>query len=184
MRIAIMLTLIITALSFGEGQTKKIDLPQALQRDIIPYFFVLDPDENKFFRENVEEAVKKLGTKRVVLSFFASWCEKCMAEVALMRDNNATLTEKGVQVYMIDIGENIKEDGKKVSEFVEKYADNKFPYYFDPKGNLLRNFGIIERNSNQYTLPVTVVMDSKLRVLYMLKGEIENDFPQILWEGL
>jgi alkyl hydroperoxide reductase subunit AhpC len=85
---------------------------------------------------------------------------------------------------MIDIGENIKEDGKKVSEFVEKYADKKFPYYFDPKGNLLRNFGIIERNSNQYTLPVTVVMDAKLRVLYMLKGEVGDDFPQILWEGL
>jgi len=184
MRIAIMLTLITSALTFGAGQSNKPDLPQALQRDIVPYFFVLDPDENKFFRENVEESVKKLGAKRVVLSFFASWCEKCMAEVSLMRDNIATLKEKGVQVYMIDIGEDIKEDGKKVSEFVENHAGNLFPYYFDPKGNLLRNFGILDRKSNQYALPVTVVMDAKLRVLYMLKGEIGDDFPQILWEGL
>jgi peroxiredoxin len=184
MRIAITLTLIITALSFGEGQTKKIDLPKELQGDIIPSFTLLMPDnETRLKRDDFAKEAKKLGAKRVVFSFFASWCLKnCAPEFVVMKDNIAKLKEKGVQVYLIDVREDLIDMGDKVKEFVEKYADNKFPYYFDQKGKLLKDFGLVKKN--EYDLPTIVVMDGDLRVLYVLEGEAGNDFPQVIWEGL
>jgi peroxiredoxin len=180
-----MLTLILTALSFGAGQSKKLTpLPQELQRDIIPGFSLLLPDnETRLKRDDLAKEAKKLGAKRVVFSFFASWCLKnCAPEISLMRDNIAKLKEKGVQVYLIDVREDLINEGDKVKEFVKAYADNKFPYYFDQKGNLLKDFGLVK--NNEYNLPTIVVMDADLRVLYVLEGEAGNDFPQILWEDL
>ena len=190
MRIAIMLTLILTALSFGEGQSKKLNpLPKELQGDIIPSFSVLAPDnETRFGRKAMGEEVKKLGVKRVVLSFFATWCENCRAEFLLMKEHAAKLKEKGVQVYLIDVNEDIAKKGKEgsdkdVKDFVEKYAGGSFPYYFDQNVGLLKSFGIVAKNASTFSLPVIVVMDTELRVLSVFT-EAGNDFPQILWEDL
>jgi len=189
MRIAIMLTLILTALSFGEGAgpTKKHELPKKLQGDIIPSFLLLASDnETSFGRKAMGEEAKKLGAKRVVLSFFATWCENCRTEFRLMKEHAAKLKEKGVQVYLVNVNETDmakigkEASDKKVRELVEEYAGNLFPYYFDQDATLLQSFGLFK---NPIELPIILVMDSNLRVLSLIK-ETGNDFPQILWEDL
>jgi len=185
MRIAAILALIMCTFSFGEGPSKKLSpLPKELQGDAVPSFFVLAPDnETSLSKKGLATELKRLRAKRVVFSFFATWCDNCKTEFFHMKENAAKLKEKGVQVYLIDVGENIMQDGKKVSNFVKEYAGNKFPLYFDQNANLLRNFGIIDKDAIKVELPMVLIMDANLRVLDVFTG-IGDDFPQILWENL
>ena len=191
MRLATMLllTLLMPALSFGAGQSgpskKILPLPKELQGNIIPDFFVLAIDnETEFSREKLAEEAKKQNAKRVVFSFFASWCtENCGPEFVKLKENAEKLKEKGISVYLIDVGEKIMHKGKEVSDFVNKYAANAFPFYFNQNASLLKNFGIIERSATQFSLPVLVVMDANLKVLNVF-ADSGNDFPQVLWGDL
>jgi len=190
MRIAFLLTLmLLTSFSFGEGfsgpSKKLLPLPKDLQGNVIPDFYVLAIDnETEFSRDNLLAVAKRQGAKRIVLSFFASWCvENCAPEFVKLRENASILKEKGVQVFLIDVGEKIMQKGKDVSEFVSKYAGNAFPFYFNQNASVLKNFGIIAPKATQIELPVIVVMDSNLKVLEVFTAA-GNDFPQVLWEGL
>lgn len=181
------LTLLLPALSFGEGQSgqtkKRQPLPKEL-RGTIPDFEVLAIDnETELNQNDLKAKAKKAGAKRIVLSFFASWCELCMAEFQLLKKNAGDLKKNGVQVYLIDVGESIHEFGDKVSGMVSKNAGNAFPFYFDPYANALENFGLVP-SSGKYPLPLVIVMDSDLRVLGVLEEKAGNDFPRILWGNL
>jgi len=186
---AFILIFLMPALSFGSeqaGPSKKLmPLPKELQGDIIPDFNVRAIDnETEFNRAKLAEEVKKQGAKRIVFSFFATWCiENCGAEFVKLKENAAILKEKGISIYLIDVGEKIMQKGKEVIDFVNKYAGNAFPFYFNQNANLLKNFGIIEREATQFTLPVIVVMDANLKVLNVFTNS-GNDFPQVLWEDL
>ncbi len=178
--------LIAFALSFSAaGPSKRLSpLPEELQGSIVPNFFALGLDnETELTRSGLKSEAQKSGAKRVVLSFFATWCVNCREEFALLQRNAARLEEKGVKVYLINIGEKIIREGKKVGDFVKGNAGTAFPFYFDQNANLLKNFGIVERNASQFSLPVIVVMDSDLRVLSVFT-EAGNDFPQVLWSDL
>jgi len=187
--IALMLTFLMPALSFGAGQAgpskKLLPLPKELQGNIIPSFYVLAIDnETEFSRENLAEEVKKQGAKRIVFSFFATWCvENCGAEFIKLKENAGKLKENGVSVYLIDVGEKIMQKGKEVNDFVNKFAGNAFPFYFNQNASLLKNFGIIEKDAVQLTLPMIVVMDANLKVLSVFTDS-GNDFPQVLWGDL
>jgi len=187
MRIAIMLALtLLPVFSFGEGPsgpTKRKDLPKELQ-GTIPNFKVFAIDNETELRPNdLKAAAQKAGTKRIVLSFFQSTCVLCMAEFVLLKNNANEIKKNGVQVYLIDVGEDIHELGEKVSKVVNEHAGKAFPFYFDPYVNLFEKFGLMPANG-KYILPSIVVMDSDLRVLAVLEEKAGNDFPQILWGNL
>ena len=186
---AFILIFLMPALSFGSeqaGPSKKLmPLPKELQGDIIPDFNVRAIDnETEFNRAKLAEEVKKQGAKRIVFSFFATWCiENCGAEFVKLKENTASLKGKGVQVYLIDVGEKIMQKGDKVRDFVNQYAGDAFPFYFNQNLSLLKSFGIIEQNATGGGLPVIVVMDANLKVLSVFKNA-GNDFPRVLWEDL
>jgi len=164
------------AFAFCFGQSQKVSpLPKQLQ-GTIPNFKVLAIDNETELSQN---DLKKTGAKRIVLSFFATWCVNCQNEFALLRKNADELKKNGVQVYLIDVGENIHTDGAKVS----KYAGDSFPLYFDPNGNLLRKSGFVQ-DGGRYSLPLIIILDSDLRVLAVLSKVSEEDFPQVLWGEL
>lgn len=189
MRLATMLalSLLLPALSFGSEQgpsEKLLPLPKELQGNIIPNFDVIAIDnETEFSRDNLVEEAKKQGAKRVVLSFFATWCKSCGAEFVKLKENAAIFKEKGVSIYLIDVGEKIMQKGETVSKFVAEYAGNAFPFYFNQNLSLLKNFGIIDRSATGGELPVLVVMDANLKVLGVFKSA-GDDFPQVLWGDL
>ena len=188
LRAAVALALSASAVSFaGEaGVRTQADssLPAQLRGATAPDFFTLGLDnETEFNSEHVLEAVKKSGAKRVVLSFFATWCEVCAREFVLLKNNADNLKKNGVQIYLINVGESIHVKGELAEKFVKQYAGGAFPYYFDPNANTLKRFGLIENHQTKYPLPIIVVLDSKLKVLQVLR-EPGDDFPQILWGGL
>ncbi|MDR2593406.1 MAG: TlpA family protein disulfide reductase [Fibromonadaceae bacterium] len=172
MRVAIILTVLMSALCFGQLQ------------GTIPNFQTLTiENEPGLTRDNLKEKAKKTGAKRIALSFFATWCVNCVEEFALLKKNADELQKNGVQVYLIDVGESIHKDGEKVSDMVNKYAGNSFPLYFDPNGNLLRKSGFLQKD-DRFSLPLIIVLDTDLKVLSVLSAVNKENFPQILWGEL
>jgi len=180
MRIAILLTTLMFAFSFGQ-QTKRLSpLPEPLQGDIIPNFFALAIDNETELGRN---SLQKSEAKRIVISFFATWCVNCREEFVILKNNAAELAKNGVQVHLIDAGEGIIEKGTTVEKFVKQFAGDTYPFWFDPNANMLKKFGLIGKNQTTFELPITVVMDNSLKVLAVFK-EIGKDYPQILWSEL
>jgi len=184
MRTIIILSILISSLCFGQElkQSQKLTpLPKELQ-GTIPDFFVLAKDNkraNALRPDGLKSNAEKAGAKRIVLSFFATWCENCPKEFELLKKNADELKKNGVQVYLINAGQSIHTAGDSVSNYVSKYAGDSFPFYFDPNKTLLRDFGF-----TQEAYPLVIVLDAELRVLGVLKGIGKEDFPQILWGKL
>jgi len=180
---AILLAALLPIFSFAEKSTR-IALPDELKQGIIPHFFVLEKNGiGELYRDDIKEAVKKTGAKRVVLSFFATYCVSCLEEFAILKQKKAELEKQGVLVYLIDVGEAIRTYGEKVKEMVEKNAGESYPYYFDPNAILPKIFGLVKQGET-LNLPLTVILDSNLQALGVLKGKMGNDFPQVLWSEL
>jgi peroxiredoxin len=157
---------------------------EPVKGETIPDFSVLAIDnETELDREGLMKAAKKAGAKRIVLSFFATWCVNCKEEFALLKKHKGELGKNKVQVYLIDVGESIRKLGGKVGEFVKQNAGDSFPLYFDPNANMLRKLGFVESGQAKFELPVIVVLDEDLKVLAVFR-EAGKDFPQILWSEL
>ncbi|MDR1812374.1 MAG: TlpA family protein disulfide reductase [Candidatus Fibromonas sp.] len=177
----ILALVLLPLLSFA-GQSGRLALPKKLQNGMVPNFFVLSADnKSELYRDDIKDMAKKSGTKRIVLSFFATWCVSCREEFTILKKNADELKKRGVQVYLINVGEDIHTYGGKVNDMVKEYAGNSFPCYFDPNAILHASFGLVEQGED-LTLPLTLVLDSNLRALGILVGKMGDDFPQILWE--
>jgi len=177
---AILLAALLPIFSFAEKSTR-LALPNELKQGIIPYFFVLEKNGiDALYREDIEQTVKKKGAKRVILSFFATYCLQCREEFAILKKNKAELEKRGILVYLIDVGEEIRVIGTKVKDMVEKNAGSTFPYYFDPYVILFKSFGLSKQGETP-SLPITLILDSNLQVVGILKGQMGSDFPEVLW---
>ena len=176
----ILLAALLPVFSFAQKSTR-LALPNELKQGIIPDFFVLEKNGiDELYRDDIKEAVKKTGAKRVVLSFFATYCVPCREEFAILKKNKGELEKRGILVYLIDVGEDIRSSGGKVSEMVEKNAGSAFPYYFDPNIILFKSFGLVKQGEDP-GLPLTIILDSNLQAVGILKGQMGSDFPQVLW---
>jgi len=180
---AILLVAMLSIFSFAQKSTR-LALTSELSQGIIPNFFVLEKNGiDELYRDDIKESVKKAGAKRVVLSFFATYCASCKNEFEILKKNKSELEKRGILVYLIDVGEDIRSNGAKVSEMVEKHAGDSFPYYFDPNVILLKTFGLVKKGENP-SLPMTIILDSNLQAIGILKGQMGSDFPQVLWGEL
>jgi len=177
---AILLVALLPIFSFAQKSTR-LALPNELKQGIVPDFFVLEKNGiDELYRDDIKEAVKKTGAKRVVLSFFATYCVPCREEFAILKNNKGELEKRGILIYLIDVGEDIRSYGAKVSEMAEKYAGGAFPCYFDPNAILLKNFGLVKKGEDP-SLPLTLILNSNLQAVGILKGQMGSDFPQVLW---
>jgi len=52
-----------------------------------------------------------------------------------------------------------------------------FAFHFNQKSGLLKK-------KEEAALPLTIILDSDLKVLGVFKGKMDKDFPQILWSEL
>jgi len=168
--------ILLAVFSFAEKSTR-LALTSELRQGIIPDFFVLEKNGiDELYRDDIKEAVKKTGAKRVVLSFFATYCVPCREEFAILKKSKGELEKRGILVYLIDVGEDIRSYGAKASEM----ASGAFPCYFDPNVILFRSFGLAKQGEEP-GLPLTLILDSNLQALGILKGQMGSDFPQVLW---
>jgi len=130
MRTIIILCILMSSFCFG--QTQKLNpLPKQLQ-GTIPNFKVLTINKDEASQDDLKASAKKAGAKRIVLSFFATWCKNCIEEFALLKNNVDELQKNGVQVYLIDVGESINDIGSKASDIAINMLEGVFRSILTP----------------------------------------------------
>ena len=134
--------------------------------DDAPTFFVRDLAEKNFFFSDT----LKTG-KPAVLSFFATWCVPCRAEMPEL--DTLSQSYKDVNFYLVNVSgltqgkAKMKEDPEKVKMMVDKLGVN-LKVLMDKYGKVAEKYGV-------KSLPRLVVIDKKSKVHYIHDGYEPGD---------
>jgi len=177
------LFILLAALAAFSKPSERLSLPKELQGDL-PWFALDVKDGEKSYggvlnNNKIKDIAKQRGSKRIVFSFFATWCIPCREGLTRISRNAAELEKQGILVVLINIGEN---DYEKINLWANTYLKEKWLLGFDSFQNLPEDFGLSKRGSDM-PLPKTLILSPDLKPL-MLLGDEGDDFPQILWSGL
>ena len=99
------------------------------------------------------------SSKLTVLTFGALWCPTCRNEMPEL-DEFAAANSDRLMFYMVDI----REPAEKVKRYLNEKKLN-VPMLLDETGGVSRQYGI-------KTIPTTVMVDSRGRIVYRKDGEV------------
>ena len=134
--------------------------------DEAPTFFVRDLTEKNFFFSDT----LKTG-KPAVLSFFATWCGPCRAEMPEL--DTLSHSYKDINFYLVNVSgltqgkSKMKEDPIKVKKMVDDLGVN-LKVLMDKYGKVAEKYGV-------KSLPRLVVIDAKSTVHYIHDGYAPGD---------
>jgi cytochrome c biogenesis protein CcmG/thiol:disulfide interchange protein DsbE len=100
--------------------------------------------------------------KPVVLNFWASWCEPCKSEAAVLERDWTSYRGRGVMFLGVDY-HDLSSDARR---FVSAHALT-FPMLQDGSGKVTKRYGISQ-------VPETYVLDRQGKVLAHLRGPITD----------
>jgi len=184
MRIAFSFMILFALVVFAKPSAK-LPLPKELQGEELPWFAFDAKDENTVNRDNLKELVSQRKYRRVVFSFFATWCVPCREGLKRMSDNAEALRKRGVLVVLVNVAERDLDNysRKKVDGWVRQngYLKDEWLLVFDRFSNSLEDFGLRKNGSEEAPLPRSLVTDVNLRAL-VLVGEEGDDFLRVLEE--
>ena len=89
-----------------------------------------------------------LSGRPVVLNFWASWCQPCREEAAMLMKLAADHADRGVAV----IGVVYQDDAASASDFMRRYGQT-YPGLVDPSGRTALDYGV-------FGIPETYFIDS------------------------
>ena len=162
----IKIILVSVFLAFASGPSEKLPLPP------VPFFAMDAQDGENTYNavinsHKIKEIAKQRGSKRIVISFFATWCIPCREGLKILSDNASELEKKGVLVFLANAGES---DYIKVSNWVKKYAKEQWLIGYDKYNNFL---------GSDMPLPKTLITTAELQPLAFI-GKEGEDFLQII----
>lgn len=97
---------------------------------------------------------KAVGSKKIVLNFWASWCTSCIEELPLLHELQSNNTNENV----IFLGINSGEKKKKIKRFLKR-NDFKYTILMDSKKELAKHFKV-------ENLPQTIVINKEGKVQF------------------
>jgi thiol-disulfide isomerase/thioredoxin len=172
-------TITFAAESVALEKSEKLPLTGQLKKGNIPWFVARDRTDLQPFSNKQLETLVAPQTKRVALVFFASWCIPCREGVVLLRDNQEELDKKGVQVILVNAGEN---DLSKMESWLKENGNENWTVILDKFKNIQKATGLISGTDTEIIFPKTILLDSKLKPLFLIGAE-GKDWPKVLWEG-
>lgn len=105
--------------------------------------------------------LKPEGPNQVVLiNFWASWCEACIAEMPSINKLRAAYLAKGFEV----LGVNLDEKPTAVVPGAVKNLKMLFPIFVDPDAAIADTLDV-------HAIPFTVVVDSNRKILHFQSGD-------------
>jgi thiol-disulfide isomerase/thioredoxin len=105
-----------------------------------------------------------LGKKMTFLTFWATWCPPCRAEIPVLQDVYRKYKNKGVQVLAVNVDSKDDRDG------VKEFSDDlklEFPIPLDPESAFSSYFGF-------ESIPFMLVLDGKGTILEAHSGKGPN----------
>jgi thiol-disulfide isomerase/thioredoxin len=179
------LILLFALAAFAEP-SKKLPLPKELQASELPWFaFDAKEGNGVVNNDNLKELAKQKKYRKVVFSFFATWCLPCREGLKRMSDNASELKKNGILVVLVNVAEKGLENysRKKIDEWAKQngYLKDGWLLVFDKFSSSLEDFGLQKSGNEEAPLPRTLVTDENLRPL-MLIGNEGEDYVQILLE--
>jgi len=171
----------------------KLDLPPALQKEIIPNFAAKDKEVEEDFRiSDLKKAIEPTA-ERVALVYFSTPCKPCMEGMIQLRDNKDLLKKNKIQIVLINVGEaksclgtksaQCGKDLKVVREWVKKFSNPEWLLIMDVNQQLVWPFGLTKSKMDEVQLPRTLLLNNKLKPLLLLGTEGDN-WPKVLWEEI
>jgi len=185
MRGITILILLFALVIFAEP-SKKLPLPKELQAGELPWFAFDAKEGNVVINsDNLKELAKQKKYRKVVFSFFATWCLPCREGLKRMGNNASELKKNGILVVLVNVAENGLENysRNKIDEWTRNngYLKDGWLLVFDKFSSSLEDFGLQKNGNEEAPLPRTLIADSNLRPL-MLIGQEGDDYVQILLE--
>jgi thiol-disulfide isomerase/thioredoxin len=167
--------------SFAQGKlSERVPLTKQLQSEI-PWFALVTKDGDSNYngvlsKDKLKAIIKQRNSRRVVFSFYATWCLSCKEGIAKMFNNAAELENSGILVVLINVGEA---DFVKSSKFVSMYIKDEWLFGFDKFNNIPESFGLSKTHDSEMPLPKTLLLNNELCPLVLIGNE-GDDFLQIL----
>jgi thiol-disulfide isomerase/thioredoxin len=183
MRRIIFSFVLLSALAIFAKPSEKLPLPKELQAAEMPWFAFDAKDENGTYekvinRDNLKEFARQKKYRKVVFSFFATWCVPCREGLKKISDNSEELKKKGILVVLVNVAEKGLEDynrGKIESWAKEnRYFREEWLLVFDQFSNSLEDFGLQKSGSTEAPLPRTLITDGNLKPLMLIGSEGED----------
>jgi thiol-disulfide isomerase/thioredoxin len=176
----------LASFSFAAKPSEKLALPPTASAGKELPFFALDvkDGENSYDavinNDKLKAIAKQRGSKRIIISFFATWCVPCREGLKIMSDNASELEKKGVLVLLANTGEA---DYAKVDTWIKNYSKEKWLIGFDKYDNFPKTLGMAATSGGEMPLPKTLITNPDLQPL-MFIGQEGDDFLKVLLEGL
>lgn len=143
-----------TRKQLSEHKIEPADADEIAQRKPVPDFILTD----------VTGATKKLSDFRgnvVILSFWASWCGPCLAELPTFAEIERHFHDRGLRVIPVNVDE-----GSEGRDFAKEFFPKKgikFPTYYDATKDLANQFEVD-------ILPSSFVIDRQGRLVFSSAG--------------
>ncbi len=149
------------------GMTAAED-PEIMVGQIAPTFSLPDMDQNyislrDFCGKKLRKPWKNKTKNVVVLSFFATWCKPCMAEIPHLESIKKEFSGEAVKFFLVDVGE----EREKVSAFQKKKNINL--------NILLDRYQKTAQKYDALTLPRLIVIDKEGIIRKEQKGFSDPD---------
>ncbi len=170
--------------------SEKLPLPHELQGEELPWIaaFETKGSDGTYKKAITMNDIKALAAqkkyRKVVFSFFATWCANCQEGLKKMNQNAEELKKNGVLVVLVNVAEKDLENysRKKIDEWGRQngYFNDDWLLVFDKFSVSLEKFGL-HKSKGEAPLPRTLIADNKLRPLTLIGGE-GDDYLQILHE--
>jgi thiol-disulfide isomerase/thioredoxin len=113
-------------------------------------------------------ALRDLRGKVVLVNFWASWCEPCIAEMPSLQRLRERLGAERFEVLAV----NFREGPARIDAFVKK-AGIAFPVVRDTDGAVARAWGA-------RVFPSSYLVDREGRIRYVLTGEVDWTSPELV----
>lgn len=130
-------------------------------RGTAPRIDLLRPDGTRFDWDALRGTV-------VLVNFWATWCEPCVAEMPALQRLRELLGPQGFEV----LGVNLREGAARIDPFVQK-TGIRFPIVRDTDGAVAKAWGV-------GVYPTSFIVDREGLIRYMLVGESEWTTPAVL----
>lgn len=118
------------------------------------------PDIEFFRTDGGGQRLSQSGHKVLLVNFWATWCEACIEEMPSLVKLRERFAAQGLEIYGVNLDENPE---KAIAATAAEFGI-RFPNFTDPEGALGDLFDV-------HAIPLTLVIDSKRKVLEVVAGE-------------